>query len=441
MDTACSASLVASHTGKLYVKYKQFDPMDAAICIGVNLNLQVGGFLATCGASMLSHNGRCFTYDASADGYQRGDGTGCHILKLSNNPEERLAIMAGSQANQDGRSASLTAPNGPSQERAILAAWREASLSASDVDVFEAHGTGTALGDPIEVGAQRKVLSRSNREHPALITTYKTNVGHIEGGAGCAGFIRCLISVMRAACPPNIHLRKLNPHTDAAGWPAHFLTEMMLMKFGAGYMGVSSFGFGGTNCHAMAWGKCISSAWAQTTENDYHQAFMKQIMAKKPKMQMIGNDPEEWTYDNGPDANGKAGDEYSISLSEGAVTWEKVKVDQPSGMESWDITGSFNNWGFMRMDSSTEVDGLYEGEITIGTTGEEEFNFVMDTDESKAFCPPTTRSSKRTSCVVGPQEHTQKKTWLLSGPRGTTFTVELFRSALGTTVTWRKKKM
>merc|ERR1712151_664689 len=113
---------------------------------------------------------------------------GCVYLQLEDYSRDCFSLIAGSQTNQDGRSASITAPNGPSQEKCIRAAFRETQRKPQEVDCFECHGTGTALGDPIEVGAFRRIYNAAPREHILLATTSKTNLGHLEGGAGMAGF-------------------------------------------------------------------------------------------------------------------------------------------------------------------------------------------------------------------------------------------------------------
>ncbi|CAJ1432419.1 unnamed protein product [Effrenium voratum] len=217
INTACSAGLVATHTGKLYLKYKDFDPLEGSICCGTQLAYSPYGFVGCCGGGMLSFLGRCFTYDKTADGYLRGEGVAGIFLELQEYSKEAFAAMPASQANQDGKSASITAPNGPSQEKCIKACFREAKYLPSEVDCFETHGTGTALGDPIEVGAFRRIYVQSPRVQPLLVTSSKTNLGHLEGCAGMAGFIKCALQVMRCECSPNIHLRERNPHLETEG--------------------------------------------------------------------------------------------------------------------------------------------------------------------------------------------------------------------------------
>ncbi|CAE7705677.1 ppsA [Symbiodinium sp. CCMP2592] len=241
----------ATHTGKVHLKYKDFDPLDGAICCGTQLAYGPFGFVGCCSGGMLSFKGRCFTYDVSADGYLRGEGVSSIFLELKEFGREVFTLMPASQANQDGRSASITAPNGPSQERCIRACFREAKYQPAEVDCFETHGTGTALGDPIEVGAFKRIYAQSQRAHPLMVTSSKTNLGHLEGGAGMAGFIKCILQVMRCEASPNIHLRERNPHLDVEGFPTQFLSEGLVTHYNTAVTGVSSFGFGGTNAHAM----------------------------------------------------------------------------------------------------------------------------------------------------------------------------------------------
>merc|ERR1712216_872401 len=195
VDTACSASLVCTHTCKLYVLHKYYDPCEAGIVCGVNLSMSPTTYMGACGAGMHSHIGRCFTYNFSADGYSRGEATAALGMKLKDWDREAgdYAVLAGSHVNQDGRSASLTAPNGPSQERCNTAVLKEIGIMPREVDTTECHGTGTSLGDPIEIGAYRKVMEKDPRQEPVTITSSKSNIGHCEGSAGVSGFTKCVL--------------------------------------------------------------------------------------------------------------------------------------------------------------------------------------------------------------------------------------------------------
>jgi len=173
--------------------------------------LALGAYPNFCLSHLLSITGRCATFDASADGYCRGEGCGAFVLETETPPQHRpQAMYCG--VNQDGRSATLTAPSGPSQQALLREALLECRIQGPEVS--ECLGTGTALGDPIEVGALRHVLRASNR--PLVLRSTKTNFGHLEGAAGIAGLMTCLQLLAQRCVPPNLHLTKLNPHLEVA---------------------------------------------------------------------------------------------------------------------------------------------------------------------------------------------------------------------------------
>ncbi|CAE8610154.1 unnamed protein product [Polarella glacialis] len=274
VDTACSASLVATNAAAHLMRHSVpggdgVNPLaaaqrpdnglslESAICMGILVLMHPAGWIGECAATMLSYRGRCFTFDSSADGFIRGEGCCAVYLRsvsdLSRSASDRsLAILMGSCANQDGRSASLTAPHGPSQQECIRASLREAQLKPADVTVGECHGTGTALGDPIEIGAVRSVML-GNRERPLLHCSAKAHVGHEEANAGVCGLIKVVLMLNGAVSLPNPHLRILNPHLDVNGYPVCFSSELTCTSYGSQSMGVSSFGFGGTNARADLW--------------------------------------------------------------------------------------------------------------------------------------------------------------------------------------------
>ena len=253
VDTACSSSLVAAH---LACRSLASGESDLALAGGVNLilapeilaNFEQAGFLAP--------DGRCKTFDASADGYVRGEGAGVVVLKSLARAEADgdpiLAVIRGGAVNQDGRSNGLTAPSRDAQEAVLLAACRAAGVAPERVDYVEAHGTGTLLGDPIEAHALGSAFG-AGREGPLLIGSAKTNIGHLEAAAGIAGLIKVALSLRNGTIPPSLHFRDPNPHipfdslglqvvTGPTPWPA---------RDRPGLAGVSSFGFGGTNAHVI----------------------------------------------------------------------------------------------------------------------------------------------------------------------------------------------
>jgi polyketide synthase-associated protein len=280
-ETACSSSLVA--LGGAVMAMRRLEPsqytacvdtsLDLATVIGVNVLIGPFSYISLSGPHMLSTRGRCFTFDASADGYARGEGCGGILLKHCRDSVDamgRLAMLIGSATNQDGRSASMTAPHGPSQQACIRDSMREAGVAPNEVTIAECHGTGTPLGDPIEVGALRGVMGQ-NRSTAILKTSTKTNIGHMEAGAGMGGLIKC-IQMLRHACGgPNNHLKSLNPHLDMEGYACHLQIEAIDLGANSNLTGVSSFGFGGTNARVDVWGeaqkgvrKCITGTIVKT---------------------------------------------------------------------------------------------------------------------------------------------------------------------------------
>merc|ERR1719247_2453871 len=175
---------------------------------------------------MLSPKGRCQTFNDTADGYARGEGAICVFLTMSDNDadvQNQLACIMGVTANQDGRSANLTAPNGPAQQACIRNSMEEAGMTAQEICVAECHGTGTALGDPIEVGALRGVMEP--RTGPIAETSAKSNIGHLEACAGIMGLQKCVMMMNASVSTPNIHLALLNANVDMTGFPVYFNTE------------------------------------------------------------------------------------------------------------------------------------------------------------------------------------------------------------------------
>lgn len=251
MDTACSSSLVALHLACMSLRNRE---CDAALAGGVNLMLTPLTTVLFSKLRMLSPSGRCRTFDAAADGYVRGEGCGIIFLKrLSDaiaNDDRLLAVLRGTAVNQDGRSAGLTVPNGPAQQKVIRRALTFAS--PDDVDYVEAHGTGTALGDPIEMHALKAVFA-SGRKKPLYVGSVKTNIGHLEAAAGIAGIIKVVLALQKQQIPPHLHFHALNPHIALDGAPIVIPTAPVPWPKCAQRRcaGVSSFGFAGTNAHAV----------------------------------------------------------------------------------------------------------------------------------------------------------------------------------------------
>ncbi|MEM9506113.1 MAG: alpha/beta fold hydrolase [Cyanobacteria bacterium P01_E01_bin.35] len=254
VDTACSSSLVALHLASQSLKTGE---CDQAIAGGVNLMLSPELTQTFNAAGMMAADGRCKTFDAEADGYVRGEGCGVVVLKrladAQRDGDRILAVIKGSAINQDGRSNGLTAPNGRAQQAVIRQALANANLTPEEITYIESHGTGTSLGDPIEVNSLKAVLS-STREQPCYLGSLKTNIGHLEAAAGIAGLIKTVLCLQNQTIPPNLHFQQLNPLIDLAGTKIRISEQLQPWNQPNRYAGVSSFGFGGTNAHVIVSG-------------------------------------------------------------------------------------------------------------------------------------------------------------------------------------------
>ena len=256
VDTACSSSLVAVHQA---VAGLQSGDADLALVGGVNAILTGGATRVFEDAGMLAPDGRCKTFDEAADGYVRGEGCGVLVLKrLSEARAEGhriLGVLIGSAVNHDGASAGLTVPSGPAQARVIAAALDRAGVPASSVDYLEAHGTGTPLGDPVEVQAALSVYGCDRpANRPLLLGSVKTNIGHLEAAAGIAGLIKVLLAMQAGVIPKHLHFTKPNPRMDWEGLPVRVTAEATPWPSSTDHprrAGVSSFGLSGTNAHVI----------------------------------------------------------------------------------------------------------------------------------------------------------------------------------------------
>jgi acyl transferase domain-containing protein/acyl-CoA synthetase (AMP-forming)/AMP-acid ligase II/acyl carrier protein len=256
VDTACSSSLVAIHQACQSLRYGE---SSLAIAGGVNLILSPMLSISFSQSGMIAVDGRCKTFDASANGVVRGEGCGIVVLKrLSDALKDRdniLAIIRGSAINQDGRSNGLTAPNGLAQQAVIRQAIENAGVTPAQISYVEAHGTGTPLGDPIEFNSLKEVLMQDrSATDRCWISSVKTNIGHLEAAAGVASLIKVILSLQHQEIPPHLHLKALNPEIALAeNSPLSIPTSRQpwLKVADRRLAGISSFGLGGTNAHVV----------------------------------------------------------------------------------------------------------------------------------------------------------------------------------------------
>ena len=229
VDAACASALVSVRDA---VADLQQGKANLAIAGGVQAILNSRVFELRAEAMMLSPDGQCKTFDASANGYVRGEGCGVVVLKRLSEAErdgDRIwAVIRGAAVNHGGASVGLTVPNEPALEEVIETAMSEAGVSASEVDYLEAHGTGTAVGDPIEINAVARVFGKGRSpDRPLLVGSVKTNVGHLESAAGIAGLIKAALVMQRGVVPKHLHFHDPNPSLDWDRLPLRVTSSMV----------------------------------------------------------------------------------------------------------------------------------------------------------------------------------------------------------------------
>jgi acyl transferase domain-containing protein len=254
VDTACSSSLVALHLACQALRSQE---CAMALVGGVQLNLAPELTLVLTKTQSLSPSGRCRTFDADADGYILGEGCGVVVLKrLTDALAHRdtiLALIRASAVNHDGPSSGITVPNELAQERLLRQVLAKARVAPAEVRYIETHGTGTSLGDPIEVGALGAVFGDRPQSDPLVLGAVKTNIGHLNAASGVAGLIKTVLALQHEEIPPNLHFKTPSPHIDWERWPVKVPTERLLWLRGERrrLAGLSGFGISGTNVHIL----------------------------------------------------------------------------------------------------------------------------------------------------------------------------------------------
>ena len=303
VDTACSSSLVAVYLACQSLRNQE---CSLALAGGVNLLLSPETSIVFSQTRMLSPDGHCKTFDAAADGYVRGEGCGVIVLKrLSDaikNQDNILSVIRGSAINQDGPSGGLTVPNGPSQEKVIRQALKNGGVEPSLVSYIEAHGTGTSLGDPIEVGAMGAVFGESHsQENPLMIGSLKTNMGHLEAAAGIAGLIKVILQLQHQEIVPHLHLKEPNPHINWDELPVSVPTQPTPWSVDSPKRigGVSSFGFSGTNAHVVLEEAPLQESQAKDSDLDERPCHILTLSAKcEEALQELAQRYEEFIKNN-----------------------------------------------------------------------------------------------------------------------------------------------
>lgn len=342
IDTACSSSLSAIHTAYLSLKKGE---CRIALAGGVNVILSPDVYLALARARMLAPDGRCKAFDASGNGFVRSEGCGILVLKRLSHAkvdgDRILAVLRGSAMNQDGRSNGLTAPNGPSQVSVIRAALAEARLTPADISYIETHGTGTSLGDPIEVQAIGEALGPGHSsQQPVWIGSAKTNLGHLESAAGVAGAIKLILALQHRQIPPSIHFHQPNPYIAWDRLPVRVNTQLTPWQpiNGRWIGGVSSFGFSGTNVHMIFEAPPEISPEPNPVDRSLHLLRLSARTASALKAQAervalwMAENPQSALEDVAFTLNsGRASQQHRMALTAGSLEEARLKLSALEG--------------------------------------------------------------------------------------------------------------
>ncbi|MBP2000176.1 polyketide synthase PksN [Paenibacillus shirakamiensis] len=333
IDTACSSSLVAIHQAVHALKNNE---CDQALVGGIHLMCDPYNSIAYYQAGMLSEEGTCRTFDSGASGYVRGEGAGVILLKPLTqamlDQDEILAVIKGTAVNHGGQAGGLTVPNPQMQAELIMDAFRRANFAPETVGYMEAHGTGTKLGDPIEISGLKEAFSNLKSEkseawsEPSCgIGSIKTNVGHLEAAAGMAGLFKVILCLRYRILPKTLHFKQLNPHCSLDQSPFYITSESIPWQTshaqGMRRAGISSFGSGGTNAHLA-----IEEAPSYHRNFASEQTYYLMCMSAKTTSALINKQQDMLSW--------LANDGGSHSLADIAAT---LLV----GRDHWDIRVSY----------------------------------------------------------------------------------------------------
>jgi len=415
VETACSSSLTATSLMHCHMRPSMSETnamgsrkqVKYGLALGSNGHFDPFYTISLCAASMLTHNGRCFTFDQSADGFVRGEGTAAMHYRISGEEDvARLAVLAGTSMNQDGRSASLTAPHGPSQQECIRQSLREAAILPLDIQIQELHGTGTALGDPIEIGALRATMMTyqgRTRAHPLVKTSSKSNLGHTEMCAGINGIMKCVLMGCYCSSAPNCHMRLLNPHIDSANYPVYFSSEFVDQGSPVGFHGVSSFGFGGSNARGDIWCRCLAGP-RNTQPGDAPVDFSERRLAACAELYGAKSLP----------APGEAAPEALEVQDLEGYTGSYLTGDPMDPASTFYLRGTFNGWGTPERMFWLEDRRAHCFAFALGEAAVEQFQILCNRyDDAVVF--PASKWADMDALVLGPGAAPPGHTWVIDG--------------------------
>mmetsp|Transcript_40137 Transcript_40137/g.105845 ORF Transcript_40137/g.105845 Transcript_40137/m.105845 type:complete len:1246 (-) Transcript_40137:47-3784(-) len=472
VDTACSSSIVSACVNHASLRRFDFDEFKEALSISVGALITPFPFIGMSAAGMVGRGGRCYTFDSSANGFGRGEGCGGITQMVSDDPkviDNKLGNHASSFVNQDGRSASLTAPNGPSQQSCMRAAMGMENIPAEDITLMETHGTGTALGDPIETGSCRAIFRK--RDLPISITSVKSHSGHLEGCAGAQSLAKVLLKMVHMILPSQCHLKQLNSHMDMAGFPGYFPTEITDIGAPHRTAGINGFGFGGTNSHVELWVTCLKGHREPT------MTVLKERRAKGQPYELLGGRtavleladciletcPRCWgpmcwrcgaadpmsTGEEGKHSCSAIRKEYSSykccsDCYVGEYQYGNIAPSdrcKPPDNKSIFLFGSWDSWSNFE-EMRQLLDGEYVGEVRLGETGFEQFQLIIGADEEQSIVPAVSNAAQDAR-VVGPVGAGQSQCWLIDGRAdgalpGTIYEVRFRWGEMSKSLSWRR---
>ncbi len=341
LDTACSSSLAAVHQACQSLRSGE---TDLALAGGVYVVLEPNLSVGLSKLHMMAQDGRCKSFDSRADGFVQGEGAGIVVLKRLDDAlaagDPVISVIRGTAMNQDGRSVSLTAPSRIAQKRVIEDALRDAGVNPSDIGYIETHGTGTALGDPIECHALADVFA-ADRHNPLMLGAVKSNIGHLGPAAGIAGLIKAAQIVQSGQVPPNIHFERINPEISTGKLELDFPLSQRAFpeNHDRRIAGVSSFGFSGTNVHLVLEDQRVAQAAAPSEvprTNDNPSALV--LSARTPsglreimnKMDQVLQEEQDFARVCRSAALGRCAFEYRIAVVTQSCSEARLALKQTS---------------------------------------------------------------------------------------------------------------
>jgi len=281
-------------------------------------------------------------------------------------------------------------------------------------------------------------MSKGKRVEPLVITSSKSNIAHAEGGAGLAGFLKCCLQVMQCEGASNCHLKVLNPHLDFTGFPCQVLGQNVALRGDSAVTGVSSFGFGGTNAHAEAWGRNIMNSRSIATKDPKTVFKQKLDNAPPAEITMTGDDWEDWET-TGVHPGFEAGSHWNVTIDDdGCAVWEQDDTDVTLGDEFY-IQGTHSNWDPVALERHATIPDLWTGAIELGSSGQEQFQIVADEDQSMVYRPNAEMCTLKATQIEGPSSADRGHAWLVRGSPGDSFKVEFFISDVSKSILWVKQ--